>query len=59
VTVFDEEFETEFIVTRVFGSVEPRVWRGLAGFVESWRDWLEPYDRYYIEVEELIDAGDQ
>jgi ketosteroid isomerase-like protein len=58
-TAFDDDFETEFIATRVFGRVEPRVWRGLSGFAESWRDWLEPYDTYYIEVEGLIDAGEQ
>lgn len=57
-TAFDEDFEAEFIASRVFGSAEPRVWRGLEGFAESWRDWLEPYDSYYIEVEELIDADD-
>jgi ketosteroid isomerase-like protein len=32
-------------------------YRGLAGFVEGWRDWLEPYRSYWIEVEDYIDAG--
>jgi ketosteroid isomerase-like protein len=54
-TAFDEEFETEFIL----GSRGPTSVRGLEGFIDGWRDWLEPYDSYYIEVEELIDAGEQ
>src|SRR3954468_24150035 len=58
-TAFDEDFESEFIATRVFGRVEPRVWHGLDGFIECWQDWLETYDSYHIEVEELIDAGEQ
>jgi ketosteroid isomerase-like protein len=58
-TAFTEDFETEFIASRVFGSLEPTPSHGLQGFAERWRDWLEPYESYYIEVEELIDAGDK
>src|SRR5215210_892953 len=25
----------------------------------GWRDWLEPYESYWIEVEDWIDAGDE
>jgi ketosteroid isomerase-like protein len=32
---------------------------GLDGFREAWRDWTSPFERYEIEVEEMIDAGDQ
>jgi ketosteroid isomerase-like protein len=59
VTAFDSDFETEFIAQRAFGSMRPSVSRGLLGLAESWRDWLEPWASYYIEAEELIDAGDQ
>src|SRR6476661_5853789 len=59
VTAFDSDFETEFITRRAFGSMRPSVSRGLLGFAESWRDWLEPWASYYIEAEEFIDAGDE
>ncbi|MGH2965810.1 MAG: nuclear transport factor 2 family protein [Solirubrobacterales bacterium] len=59
-TAFDSHFQTEFIARRAAGgSIPPRVARGLLGFAESWRDWLEPWESYYIEVEEFIDAGDE
>jgi ketosteroid isomerase-like protein len=32
--------------------------RGLVGFVEGWREWLEPYSSYRMETEEVLDAGD-
>ena len=32
---------------------------GLDGFREAWRDWTSPFEHYEIEVEEMIDAGDQ
>jgi ketosteroid isomerase-like protein len=43
----------------VFGSIPPRTSHGLQGFVDGWRDWLEPWESYYIEAEDFIDAGDQ
>jgi ketosteroid isomerase-like protein len=58
-TAFESDFETEFIARRVFGSIPPRTSRGLQGFAEAWRDWLEPWESYYIEAEEFIDAGDE
>jgi ketosteroid isomerase-like protein len=57
VTAFESDFETEFISNRMHGSIRPSA-RGFEGFAEAWRDWLEPWERYYIEVEGLIDAGD-
>jgi ketosteroid isomerase-like protein len=53
---FESDFETEFI-SKQAGLLRP-VARGLAGFAEGWRDWLEPWDSYYMEVDELLDAGD-
>lgn len=41
----DETFRTEKV--------------GMGGFVEAWRDWLAPYERYRIEPEEMIDRGDR
>jgi ketosteroid isomerase-like protein len=38
------------------GSEDPG-FRGLEGLAEGWRDWLEPYECYVLEVEDYIDAG--
>ena len=32
---------------------------GLAGFVEGWRDWVEPYSSYELALEDLIDLGER
>jgi hypothetical protein len=32
---------------------------GLAGFVEGWRDWVEPYSSYMLAIEDLIDLGER
>ncbi len=31
---------------------------GFDGFVAAWRDWTGAFERFRIEVDELIDAGD-
>src|SRR6266487_1248747 len=31
---------------------------GLEGLVEAWREWLRPWETYWTEVEEFIDAGE-
>jgi SnoaL-like protein len=31
---------------------------GLEGLFEVWRDWLAPWDEYWTEVEDFIDAGE-
>jgi ketosteroid isomerase-like protein len=31
--------------------------RGLEGFREGWSDWLEPYESYRVETDEVLDAG--
>jgi ketosteroid isomerase-like protein len=31
---------------------------GLDGLIEAWREWLEPWESYWTEVEDFIDAGD-
>jgi hypothetical protein len=33
-------------------------WRGVEGFAEAWRDWLEPFASYRIEEPEIRLAGD-
>ncbi|HEY1236962.1 MAG TPA: nuclear transport factor 2 family protein [Solirubrobacterales bacterium] len=32
---------------------------GLAGLRAGWADWLEPWDSYRVEIEDVIDAGDE
>jgi ketosteroid isomerase-like protein len=31
--------------------------RGLDGLIEAWREWLEPWEVYWTEVEDFLDAG--
>jgi ketosteroid isomerase-like protein len=58
-SAFDPDFETEFIARGAYGPMRPSTFHGLQGFAEAWRDWLEPWENYYAEVEEMIDAGDE
>jgi ketosteroid isomerase-like protein len=37
---------------------ERPTYRGLVGLIEGWRDWLTPWETYYLEVEDFIDEGD-
>jgi hypothetical protein len=32
--------------------------RGMDGLREGWRDWLEPWEHFWIEFDELLDAGE-
>jgi ketosteroid isomerase-like protein len=32
---------------------------GFEGFAEAWREWTSPFESYKIEVEQMIDAGEQ
>jgi ketosteroid isomerase-like protein len=34
------------------------LFHGIDGFREAWDDWLRPFDRYTVEVEELRVRGD-
>jgi ketosteroid isomerase-like protein len=33
-------------------------YRGVAGLIEGWRDWLSPYESFRLEVEELIESDE-
>jgi hypothetical protein len=33
-------------------------YRGFEGLIEGWRDWLTPWESYWIAVEDFVDAGD-
>jgi SnoaL-like domain len=56
--VFESDCEVQFISSRP-AALGPPSTPGLAGLAEGWGDWLEPWESYYIEVEEFIDAGDE
>src|SRR4030095_7496661 len=32
-------------------------YRGVQGLAEGWRDWLEPYESYWLEAEGFIEDG--
>ena len=37
---------------------DARIYRGHSGVLESWERWLENFDQYSFEVEEIVDCGD-
>lgn len=41
------------------GALERGGYRGVEGLVEGWRVWLEGWDSQVMQLEELIDAGEQ
>jgi ketosteroid isomerase-like protein len=57
VTVLADDMEVEFI-SGTAGSLRGTD-RGPEAFVQAWAEWLEAFDSYEIETEELIDAGDE
>jgi ketosteroid isomerase-like protein len=51
------DLEVEFAGTQ---SGAPALhYRGLAGLIEGWRDWLIPWDSYRIRFDEFFDAGEK
>ena len=41
------------------GPLQDRQLIGVEGLIEGWRDWLEPWQSYVMESEDVIDAGEQ
>jgi ketosteroid isomerase-like protein len=54
--IFAPDFEVEFVPNTP--DAERTMFQGEAGLREGWRDWLEPWDTYRGEVEEITEAGD-
>ena len=50
--LFDPGFECVLVLP---GSREHA---GLAGLRAAWLEWLEPWESYRVEIEDVIDAGD-
>jgi ketosteroid isomerase-like protein len=50
----------DFEIAMVSGGAGLRnEYRGAEGFVTAWRDWLTPFERFHIEIEdEVIVSGD-
>lgn len=36
-----------------------KTFEGIEGFRQMWLDWLEPWETYHSEVDEMIDRGDR
>ncbi len=36
-----------------------REYHGRGGLIRAYKDWLEPFSEFYVEVLDVIDAGDQ
>jgi ketosteroid isomerase-like protein len=47
------DFECVFVRADVGRSTYP----GVDGLRAAWLDWLEPWDSYHAEIEDVIDAG--
>ena len=53
-----DDFVVRFLPAEDGMQVMEEDYVGRDGFRTGWRNWLEPWDRYVITVEELIDVGD-
>jgi ketosteroid isomerase-like protein len=52
--LFDPDFEAVFSATAF---PDPGVYRGADATLAAWRSWLEAWDRFRLDLEELIDLG--
>ena len=50
----DAEVRSEFISQNPYA--EAPSYTGIGGLLEGWRDWLEPWSSYRIDVREVIDT---
>jgi ketosteroid isomerase-like protein len=52
-----ETVRIRFVVPEEGGvQVMGQDFEGISGFREGWRTWLEPWDRYIVHVDEMIDS---
>jgi hypothetical protein len=58
--LIDPEAEVRFMAPEGGGAFGDRLVpeRGMEGLREGWRDWLEPWEHFWIEFGELLDAGE-
>jgi hypothetical protein len=31
--------------------------RGVDGFLEAWRDWMEPFESFRVDLDDVVDSG--
>jgi ketosteroid isomerase-like protein len=53
---FHEDFE---IVAPTFVAGQGVRFTGLEGLRAGWLDWLDPWESYRVEIEDVIDVGDE
>jgi ketosteroid isomerase-like protein len=53
-----DDFVVRFPVAEDAIQVMEQDYVGRDGFRRGWRTWLEPWDRYVVTIEEMLDAGD-
>jgi ketosteroid isomerase-like protein len=41
------------------GPLESYSYPGLAGFAEAWRDWVEPYSSFQVQIDEVEEREDR
>ncbi len=56
IAAIDPDAEVRFVGQAV-GPLQDHRLTGVEGLIEGWRDWLEPWSSYVMEVEDVIDAG--
>jgi ketosteroid isomerase-like protein len=58
--LFMELAHPDFEVSMVGPEYAPATldYTGVDGFVAAWRDWTSAYESFRIEVDEIVDAGD-
>jgi ketosteroid isomerase-like protein len=57
--LYDPEVEWDNTRGPLQGLIERKIYRGHEGLGRWWREYREPSEKIWDEVEELIDAGDQ
>ncbi len=55
-TLYQPDFK--FSVATIGGADSRQSGSGVLELVEAWRDWMEPWEVYWTEVEDFIEAGD-
>lgn len=52
------EVTTESFVIEMVGDQDFRVERkGIDGFLEAWHDWAEAFERFRVEVDDVVESG--
>ena len=52
--LFTDDFQSDFAFPG-----QTRTYLGLEGLRKNWLDWLEPWETYRVDIDELIDVGER